>query len=138
MTQAYTPALEASPRKVIRKIRELPLPGRALVKLGDSVRSDTPVLAAELPGAIDIVRIADRLGLDPEDVLSGMKVKVGDTVQAKDVLCEVKSFFGWFTSTVVSPADGVVEFFTEANAHIGLRHPPHPLSVQAYLEGTVV
>lgn len=138
MAQAYTPALEISSGKTLRKIRELPLPGESLVRIGDVVRADTPVLSAELPGPIDIVRVADRLGLDPERVLEGMRVKVGDRVARQDLLCEVKSFFGWLTSSVVAPADGTVEFFTESNAHLGLRHPSSRFEVSAYIDGTVV
>ena len=138
MGQAYTPALEVSARKKIRKVRELPLPGRALVKVGDRVEVDTPVLAAELPGTIDIIRVADRLGLEPERALAGLKVKIGDRVEQKALLCEVKSFFGLFTSSVHSPSAGTVEFLTESNAHLGIRHPPIPFSVEAYIQGTIV
>ena len=104
MSQAYTPRLEVSERVRIVKVRELPLPGKTLVRVGDTVKPETAVLSAELPGDLDIIRIADRLGFDPEQVVSSMKVKVGDKVSAGDVLCEVKSFFGFFTSKATASA----------------------------------
>jgi len=137
MSQAYTPRLEVSERVRIVKVRELPLPGKTLVRVGDTVKPETAVLSAELPGDLDIIRIADRLGFDPEQVVSSMKVKVGDKVSAGDVLCEVKSFFGFFTSKATASASGTVEFFTEANAHLGIRQPPKPLEVNAYIAGKV-
>ncbi len=138
MATAYTPGLEVSAATVVRKLRELPLPGTVLVKVGDKVEPSTPVLSAELPGELDIVRVADRMGFDPIDVIPGMKVQVGATVQQGDLLCEIKTFFGWFTSQLTSPVSGVVEFFTEANAHLAIRGPSSQLKVDAYIPGTVV
>jgi len=138
MQQMYTPALEVSSQTVVSKIRELPLPGKVLVKKGDAVEAHTPVLSADLPGDIIILRIADRIGLDPEVVIGGMKVKVGDTVQKGQLLCSVKTFFGLFTAKFHSPFSGTVEFFTEANGHLGLRQESVPLVVNAYVKGTIV
>lgn len=138
MATAYTPGLEVTASTVVQKIRELPLPGTALVKVGDVVEPSTAVLSAELPGDIHIVRVADRMGFDPGDVLSGMKVQVGSVVQQGDLLCELKTFFGWFTSQLTSPVAGVVEFFTEANAHLAIRGPSSMLKVDAYVPGLVV
>ncbi len=137
MSQAYTPSLQVTEHCRIVKIRELPLPGKCLVKPGQQVKAHTPVLSAELPGDLTIVHLAERIGFDPVDVAPGMKVKVGEAIQANVLLCEVKSFFGLFCSQVKSPASGTVEFFTEANAHLGIRHAPVPLSVNAYLDGVV-
>ncbi|MFN8390007.1 MAG: hypothetical protein U0136_06930 [Bdellovibrionota bacterium] len=138
MAQAYTPGLEVSAHTKVIKRRELPLAGRALVKVGDEVDANTPVLAADLPGELDIVRIADRLGLDPEQVVGGMMVKPGDLVKRGQPVCEVKSFFGFFTSQVHATCEGTVEFFTEANAHLAIRRPPIPLTVEAYVKGRVI
>ena len=138
MATAYTPGLEVTASTVVQKIRELPLPGTALVKVGDVVEPSTAVLSAELPGDIHIVRVSDRMGFDPADVVPGMKVQVGSVVQQGDLLCELKTFFGWFTSQLTSPASGVVEFFTEANAHLAIRGPSSVLKVDAYVPGVVV
>lgn len=137
MGQAYTPGLEVTAKTTLERVRELPLPGKVLVKVGDVVDPDTPVLRAELPGEIEIVRIADRLGLDPEDVRSGLRVSVGQRVERGDLLCEVKGFFGLFVSRLTCPASGTIEYFTEGNAHLGIRGPSQPLEVSAYVHGTV-
>ena len=138
MSRAYTPGLEVSESTEITRVRELPLPGEVLVEVGDAVSATTAVLRAELPGELDIVRIADRLGLTPEQVAKGIKVKVGDQVLAGAALCEVSSFFGWVKSKVSAHHGGEIEFYTEANGHIGIRQPAIPLEVVAYLDGEIV
>jgi hypothetical protein len=137
MSQAYTPALQVLALTRVSKVRELPLPGKNLVAVGAQVKADTPVLSAELPGDLTIVRVADRMGFDPGDVAGAMKVRVGDTVEQGALLCEIKTFFGLFTSRLTSPVAGIVEFFTQANAHLGIRHEAIPLYVNAYIEGVV-
>ncbi len=138
MAQAYTPALQATGSAKVRKLRELPLPGRCLVEVGQRVSADTEVLAADIPGEISILRVADRMGFEVEDVIDGMLVKPGDAVTAGQVIARVKSFFGLFESTLEAPTSGVVEFFTEVNAHLGIRQASAPLAVDAYVEGVVV
>lgn len=137
MAQAYTPSLQISDSTRVTKIRELPLPGKALVDIGDQVRADTPVLAADLPGELVIVLIADRMGVEPEDVCQGLQIKIGEEISSGQLLCEAKTFFGFFTNTFKSPVSGIVEFFTEANAHLGIRRPSLPMTVNAYIDGVV-
>ncbi|MCB0345249.1 MAG: hypothetical protein KDD66_09020 [Bdellovibrionales bacterium] len=137
MARAYTPGLDVKASTTVQRRRELPLPGTSLVAVGDHVEADTPVLSAELPGDMDILRVADRMGFDPADVLEGMKVKVGDNVSSGQLVCELKTFFGLFTSRLETHRGGTVEFFTEANAHLGIRQPSIPLEVHAYISGTV-
>ena len=138
MAGAYTPGLQVSSHTTITKDRELPLQGKVLVEVGAKVTATTPVLSAELPGDLTIVRLADRLGMEPEDAMKGLRVKKGDELHQGDLLCEVKSFFGLFTSRVNTPVDGSVEFITSANAHLGIRHPAIPLTVTAYIDGEIV
>ncbi len=138
MAGAYTPGLQVSRRTTVVKERELPLSGKVLVEVGTKVTATTPVLFAELPGDLAIIRIADRLGIETEDVATGLRVQKGDSVTKGELLCEVKTFFGLFTSSIQSPVDGTVEFFTPANAHLGIRQPPVPLTVDAYVDGTII
>jgi hypothetical protein len=138
MADAYTPALAVTPRTKVTKIRELPLPGKVLVSIGDKVTADSNVLSAQLPGDLDIIRIADRMGLEADLIEDGLKVSIGQKVRQGDLLCETRTFFGFLTSRLESPVSGEVEFFTSANAHMGLRHPPVPLTVNAYIDGVVV
>lgn len=137
MKQAYTAGLELAARTKVLRLRELPLAGRALVKTGDRVEAETEVLHADLPGEIDILRLAERLSVEAPRAISGLKVKLGEEIQTGQLLAELSSFFGWFKSSVKSPIAGVVEFITESNAHLGIRRAATPLSVKAYLAGVV-
>ncbi len=56
---------------------------------------------------------------------------------AGDLLAEVKGLFGLFTSRVVSPADGTIEFASAATGHIGIRREPTPVEVTAFMKGCV-
>lgn len=138
MSKAYTPGLEISAYKTLVKTRELPIKGRAMVRLGDMIKDDFVVLSADRPGELDIIRLADRLGYDVEKVLKGTKVKVGDKVQKGDLLCEVKGLFSFFKSELRSNVDGTVEFLTESNAHLGIRQKPEKFYIYAYIPGQVI
>lgn len=138
LKQAYVPALAASADVVTRKLRELPLLGKSLVKVGDIVTAEDPVLRAELPGEILILRVAEQMGFDSDQVGQGLKVKVGDLVNKGDLICALSSFFGLFKAKLVSPASGTVEYFTSANAHLGIRQESSPLEIKAYIDGKIV
>lgn len=137
MKQAYAPALEVSRNTLVEKTRELPLKGVAQVKVGDLVKADTIVLTAELPGDLSVIRVADRMGFEPEDVAEKLLVAEGDSVTKGQLLCEIKTFFGLFTSQLLCPTEGIVEFYTSRNAHLGIRHEAKPISINAYISGKV-
>lgn len=138
MKQAYAPALEVRENTLIQKIRELPLPGKSLFKVGERVQAKDIVLTAELPGDMSIIRVAERMGFEADDVIYGMKVKEEDFLEKGQLICSLTTFFGLFTSELRCPEAGVVEFFTETNAHIGIRHKSMPLEVNAYIDGEIV
>jgi hypothetical protein len=138
MKQAYAPALEVREKTIVRKLRELPLPGKSLFSVGQEVTSNDVVLTAELPGDMSIIRVAERMGFEADDVLYGMQVKEGQYLEKGQLICSLKTFFGLFTSELRCPEAGTVEFFTESNAHIGIRHQAVPLEVNAYIDGVVV
>ncbi len=138
MARGYTPGLQVSSGVVIRRVRELPLEGKHEVTIGKQVEATDTVLSASLPGEVEIIRVADRLGLEPLDIEGKVSVKSGDSLKQGDLICEVISFFGLFSSELHSPLEGTVEFFTQANGHLGIRRPPVPLSVDAYISGIIV
>ncbi len=137
MGTAYTPGLTISADAVVRKIRRLPLKGQVLVQVGDEVEPDTVVARTELPGPITTLRVAERLGIEPRELSKFLSKKVGDKVQAGEVIAERRSLFGLLTSRVTSPITGTVDFISEATGNIGIRHLPTPVEVTAYLRGLV-
>lgn len=137
MSGAYTPTLVVAERTRIEKVRELPLPGKVLVSVGETVQANTAVLSAQLPGDVTVVQVANQMGFDPADVAEAIRVKKGEGIETGALIARIETFFGLFASEVQSPVTGIVEYYTEANAHLGIRLPPIPLSIDAYIGGRV-
>lgn len=138
MGTAYTPGLKVSARTKIEKLRRLPLKGTVLVKEGQVVTPDTVVARTELPGIMQMVKLAEKMGIDAADVQAALKVKIGDTVAAGDVIAESKGLFGrFFRSEFKSTVAGAVELFSSKTGNLGIREAPTPVEKDAYIRGTV-
>jgi hypothetical protein len=135
---AYTPGLTVSHDQIVRKIRRLPLKGQVLVKDGDKVEPDTPVARTELPGMLQTIKVAEKLGVETKEVAGLLKVKVGDKVEKGTLIAESKGLFGLFKGTVTSDYEGTVEALSEVTGNLLIREAPIPVEIKAYLKGTVV
>ena len=114
MSRVLIPSLTISSNIEVRKQRLLPIAGRVLVSVGQNVTPQTIVAESERPGELHIIRASDSLNLTPSETLKYVVVKEGMTVRQGDILAEVSSMWGLFSSKVVAPVDGVVEFITSA------------------------
>ena len=137
MSQALTPGLQVLADAVVRKTRELPVPGRILCEQGDAVTPDAVVGRAELLGDLNILRIPETLGIEPFEALKGLRVEEGAVIAAGDLVCEHVGLFGLFRSRYHSPVDGAVEFVSQRTGHLGVRLAPHAIELRAYVQGTV-
>ena len=137
MGQAYTPGLKVSAFTTIDKLRRLPLKGEVLVKMGDLVKSDTIVARTELPGIMQSVRLAERMGIEPADLLGILKISVGDVIRKDDVMAISKGFLGRFKTEFKSDVAGKVEMISAATGNIGIRQSPTPVEKDAYVEGVI-
>lgn len=138
MGTAYTPGLTVNARAALSKLRRLPLKGQVVVAVGDLVTPDTVVARTELPGDVTLLRAADKLGITGEELAPLLRKTVGDTVAAGEVLAETPGLFGrFFKSTLTCPVDGVIETVTARTGNIGIRKPPKPVLLNAYLRGRV-
>ncbi|MDI6850454.1 MAG: hypothetical protein QMD82_00740 [bacterium] len=138
MAHAYTPGLKVTRRTILRKERRLPLPGEVVVKVGDKVSAETVVARTELPGNVQPINVAGLLSIPPQEINSVMIKKVNDPVKKGEPIAESKSFFGLFRNTVTSPVDGYIESISNITGQVILREPPIPITVNAYIDGTVV
>ena len=138
MAHAYSPGLRVTARTVVRRVRRLPLKGRVLVQLGDPVGPHDIVARTELPGNVQTVNLASRLGLDPGRVLQALRRPVGSDVRSGELLAETKGLFGMGRRCVDAPADGFVESVSEITGQLVLREPAIPVEVNAYVRGQVV
>jgi len=138
MAQAFTPALTVTSRQLLRRRRELPIPGDILVKLGDVVSAEQTVARAFLEGELCLVRVAESLGIGPAEVEGALQVGIAADVKAGEVIAQVRGLWGLFKGTVVSPISGTMEFVSQSTGHVGIRAAPRKLELSAYLAGTVV
>jgi len=137
-THAYTPGLRVTGFAVLRRERRLPLPGQVHVTVGQQVPADAIVAAAELPGDVLSVNVANKLGCLAGEVPKLVKVAEGDAVQAGAVLAETAGWFGRFKTACEVPADGTVETISGVTGQVLLRLKPIPVELRAYVDGTVV
>jgi hypothetical protein len=134
---AYTPGLTVSGDIVVRRIRRLPIKGEVMVKEGDPVEPDTVVARALLPGILQTIKLAEKMGVEPKEVEGFFQLKVGDPIAKGQVIAETKGFFGFFKSTVTSDYDGTVESISGITGSVLVREAPIPVDVRAYIKGNV-
>lgn len=137
MGSAYTPGLTVSADAAVRRIRRLPIKGEVLVSVGDRVSPESVVAQAMLPGLLQTIKLAEKLGVEAKETTGFFRHKVGESVQKGEVIAETKGIFGRFKSTVTSDYTGTVESISEITGNILIREPSIPVSITAYLEGRV-
>ena len=137
MAHAYTPGLKVLKEARVAKTRMLPLKGEVRVAVGDRVSPQTVVAATELPGNVQMVNVAGQLNVDPADVGESMLKREGERVKRGEPLARSRGIFGFFKSTLASPADGTVESISGVTGQVVLREAPIPVQVDAYVEGKV-
>jgi hypothetical protein len=136
MARILTPSLEVRADTVLIKERELPLAGEILVKPGDVVTPNQVIGRTFLPGAMMIERLPEKLGFSAIEVLAGLKVKEGQTVQRGDLLFEQRGLFGLFTTRYQAEHDGEIELIT-SSGHISIRQASRPVELRAFIHGVV-
>ncbi len=138
MGTAYTPGLTVTPNTIVRKTRKLPIKGTVLVNKGDRVEPHTIVARADLPGDLDQIKVAHILGINPGEVPQKLLVALEDTVAEGQVIARASYFFGLFKSEAKAPAAGTIEYISDVSGNVGIRRPPTPVNLTAYVQGTVV
>ncbi len=137
MGNSYTPGLKVARRMVIRRERRLPLKGEVLVSSGAKVQSDTAVARTHLPGSVELVNVANPLGVDPKAVRKYLLKKEGDKISQGELIAKNPGLFGLFKSEFFSPISGFVETVSDATGKLTLRKEPVPLEIKAYISGMV-
>jgi hypothetical protein len=138
MAHSYTPGLTVTDYTVVRRRRQLPLPGTVLVQAGELVRSNQPVARAELPGKVFPVNLANQLSIAPDEIKDYLVKKAGDLVQKDEILAENKPLIKWFKTEIRSPITGTIESLSTVTGQVLLREPPRVLDLLAYIDGTVI
>ena len=137
MSRSYTPGLKILSRTKISKQRKLPLKGVVHLSVGDVVKPDEVVASTDLPGNIQMVNVANKLNIEPENVPECMLVKLDEDISKNQIIAESKGIFGMFKSQLKSPIDGTLTSVSEVTGQAILSEPPIPVEVDAYTSGTI-
>ncbi|MEP6754453.1 MAG: hypothetical protein ABJA67_03045, partial [Chthonomonadales bacterium] len=137
MGSAYTPGLKVSAAATIDKLRRLPLKGDVLVKIGDRVTPDTVVARTELPGLLQTVKLAEKMGIEPGEINKVLQVKQGDRIEKGTLLAVSKGLFGMFKTEEKSTVEGILETISDATGNLGVRQSATPVEKDAYVSGTI-
>jgi hypothetical protein len=137
VAHAYTPGLKVKKFAIVSKTRRLPLPGEVLVKEGDTVTHDQIVARTQVPGEVQLIGVANMLGVDPEDTSQYMLKKLKESVAKDEIIAQRSSFFGLFKSFVKAPANGTVELISDVTGQVAFREPNLPVEITAYVPGKV-
>jgi hypothetical protein len=135
---AYTPGLKVKRSMTVNKTRQLPIFGEVFVKEGDVIDHELIVARTEISGDPDIVKVAMRLGVEPEDLPRYMLKKLGDRVEEGELLAYYTAFFGLIKKSVESPKSGTIESISDITGQIIIRGSPIPVDVDAYIPGKIV
>ncbi len=122
---------------MVRRVRRLPIKGEVLVKPGDPVKHDSVVARALLPGALQTLKLAEKLGVETKEARNVFRLKEGDPIEKGQLVAEMKGLFGLFKQSVVSDFTGVVESISDITGNALIREPSIPVDVDAYIEGKV-
>jgi len=137
MSRSYTPGLKILARTKIIKKRQLPMKGNVHMKIGDVVKSDEIVASTELPGNVQMLNVANKLNIEPENVPECMLVELDESISKGQIIAESKGIFGMFKSQLKSPIDGTLANVSEITGQAILSEPPIPVEVDAYMSGTI-
>lgn len=137
MGTAYVPGLKVLEKTKLRLERRLPLKGRVTVRAGQRVSCDQVVAETEIPGRVEMINVAARLGLEARDVPSHMLCRVGDFVRQEQNLALGDGFFGLFKADLPAPISGTLESVSDVSGQAVLRAPALTVAVKAYVDGKV-
>ncbi|MEA2030166.1 MAG: hypothetical protein U9N55_01030 [candidate division Zixibacteria bacterium] len=137
MAHAYTPGLKVVDHLLVKKKRILPLKGEVVVKVGDKVNPDDAVARTDLPGNVEPLNVANKLGIPPEDLKMLMLKNEGDQIKEGEPIALKKSFIKWFNSSCEATVNGTLESISSITGQVLQRGKPIPVEVKAYLVGEV-
>ena len=137
MSRSYTPGLKILKRTKVAITRLLPMKGSVNYNVGDTVESDDIIASTELPGNVQMMNIANKLNVEPENVPECMLVELDEKIKEGQVIAESKGIFGLFKSQVKSPINGTLANVSAITGQAILAEPPIPVEIDAYTSGKI-
>ncbi|MBX3097198.1 MAG: hypothetical protein KF812_10070 [Fimbriimonadaceae bacterium] len=140
MGSAYTPGLTVSRDTVVRRTRRLPIKGEVLGTQGSTVNATDVIARADLPGPLQTIKFAEKLGVSAAEVPARFKKKEGDVLEVGEVIGEYTGFFAklFRTPPLTAEIGGTIEGISQITGNVLVRQPSIPVELTAYIDGTVV
>jgi len=138
MSKSYTPGLVVLENTKIRKLRQLPMKGKVKVEVGEVVTTDKVIASTDIPGNVQMLNVANKLNIEPENIDQCMLVNIDEKVKKGQIIAENKGIFGLFKSSLKSPIDGSIANISNVTGQIIISEPPIPIEVDSYISGNVV
>ncbi len=136
MSDLYRSGLRVGGQEVIRRSRRLPVGGKVLVEVGDTVTPDQVIAQINPGGYIQYVDIPAQLDIMPDNLGRFIAVREGDMVEEGDLIASRPEPLGFFSKRVVSPMAGTIERVSRRTGRVTIRGLPVP--IRAFIPGTVV
>jgi len=137
LANAYTPGLTVSGDIIVRRTRRLPIKGEVLVKQGDKVEPEQVIARALLPGPLQTIKMAEKLGVEARDVAGFFQLKAGDPIEKGQVVAQTKGFLGMGKHTITSDYTGTVESVSGITGSVLIREASIPVDVKGYIQGQI-
>ena len=137
MAHSYTPGLKVLKSTTVKKVRRLPIKGKVNKIVGNQLAPDEIVATTDLPGNVQIIKVASQLNIGPADMFDVLKVKTGDRVVKGQLIAQTQGLFGMFKSELFAPIDGTIESISDITGQIIMREAPIPVEIDAYMSGLV-
>ena len=127
MAHSYTPGLKVLHYTVLKKNRRLPIKGDVKKSKGDKVNADDVIAKTDLPGNVNMLKVANLLNISPADIHDVLMIKEGDSVNEGDLIAQTDGLFGFFKSfkleankasvraTIINPGMVRTSFFDNLN-----------------------
>ncbi|HPB31818.1 MAG TPA: hypothetical protein PLB62_10220 [Candidatus Sumerlaeota bacterium] len=140
MAHVFTPGLQVMARTIVRKDRTLPIPGRVLVRPGDTVTAEQIIAETEIPNDVQSLNVVNLLSITPKEIYTCMLKKEGDSVKANEPIAQNKPFLGikFFQTIVRAPFDGSIERISDVTGQVLIRKPPRAITLSAFVDGVVM
>ncbi len=137
MAHSYTPGLKVLKSTTVKKVRRLPIKGKVNKIVGNQLAPDEIVATTDLPGNVQIIKVASQLNIGPSDMFDVLKVKTGDRVVKGQLIAQTQGLFGMFKSELFAPIDGTIESISDITGQVIMREAPIPVEIDAYMSGLV-
>jgi hypothetical protein len=132
-----TPSLTVTALTTLSARRELPVKGDMKVTVGQKVNVNDVVGESVKEGELYLIKVAEELGIEADKAVEVLLKKIGEPVTEGEKIAIHRGLFGLFSSEVISPVTGVVEFISAKSGHVGVRMPSTVHTLRAFIAGRV-